>query len=453
MGKKVRSPKRQEDWAYDAVLNWEQERVKSLESGRDEAHRSYGELEKQLNEVKQTRESIKGNSLGAMSARAQIRAREKELQLLVEPFHKAFAAVELNIEVCQRELALTEQTKPFLLGMATLDTLLNQIPSEAEYEDLTEGRLPYNSMFFEFFDPIPLEVPFAEGLDKPFSTIKQNAIGLKLHRTFDVWDKHLEHFDYTATLYYVNNNGELNSLKLRFGSKQRGIFVGDIEFDTKKRVYFNINREKNTLSFATDDEIAKGILGPLSKFVPSGISQIPKMSTEHNINVLPLPELPEETGNLEEGPIEYPIIYQLPNICVNIINFINSHNVNFTNRTRHVNIKVPTRRGEMIEKKAERYHIIDIKEGYATQPDLPAGIERTYNFRWTVRGHHRRYRNSDETIKYRIWIDPFIKGPEGAPFLNTRYRDIAARIEQEKRLRRGEDISRTEMQELLKSVI
>jgi hypothetical protein len=45
-----------------------------------------------------------------------------------------------------------------------------------------------------------------------------------------------------------------------------------------------------------------------------------------------------------------------------------------------------------------------------------------------VRGHSRTYREEDGSERYTIWIEPFVKGPQDAPWKNNRYEMLYKRF-------------------------
>lgn len=53
-----------------------------------------------------------------------------------------------------------------------------------------------------------------------------------------------------------------------------------------------------------------------------------------------------------------------------------------------------------------------------SEPAGPGGME--YHHRWFCRGHWRRQRyGPGNSLQKRIWVQPFVKGPAGAPFLQS----------------------------------
>jgi hypothetical protein len=68
--------------------------------------------------------------------------------------------------------------------------------------------------------------------------------------------------------------------------------------------------------------------------------------------------------------------------------------------------------------------IIDIRHKYRSAPSVTGPSDREYSHRWLVVGHWRWQPMKDKetglAIKKRIWINPYIKGPEDKPFIATK---------------------------------
>jgi hypothetical protein len=114
------------------------------------------------------------------------------------------------------------------------------------------------------------------------------------------------------------------------------------------------------------------------------------------------------------------------NLCVNLINYINAHNVTVVPRTE------PIRRAEHTHPSQERkFNLITLKDR-TTQEYEPRDEplwqlkERIY-----VIGHDRRYRNPDGSIRMTSWIPPHIRGPPNAPFREQRYKVLAEKLQRE----------------------
>ena len=51
-----------------------------------------------------------------------------------------------------KDIELLNNLHPFLVGSATLESLVNETPSTYEY--ISCGKLPFDNLFFEFKEPI-----------------------------------------------------------------------------------------------------------------------------------------------------------------------------------------------------------------------------------------------------------------------------------------------------------
>src|SRR3989338_6731374 len=79
------------------------------------------------------------------------------------------------------------------------------------------------------------------------------------------------------------------------------------------------------------------------------------------------------------------------------------------------------------------YSFVEVRdESYDEPKNHHKGQILTYQL--AVRGHNRKLRDENMQIKKIIWIAPYTKGPEGAPFYDTRHEVTAKKIWAEKAL-------------------
>jgi len=128
------------------------------------------------------------------------------------------------------------------------------------------------------------------------------------------------------------------------------------------------------------------------------------------------------------------VFKHVPNLCVNLVNYINAHNVTVIKRERDVDIDA-----ERVwdgEREKNPFYLVTIRDGVVEEPELPTG--RTWDLKWRVyvRGHDRKYRDDQRRVVRTTWIGPHIKGPDGAPWRYQRYQVLATKLLREKEMLR-----------------
>ena len=113
---------------------------------------------------------------------------------------------------------------------------------------------------------------------------------------------------------------------------------------------------------------------------------------------------------------------RLLNLSVNLIDYINAHNVVVRKADRGGPIiDVINRKRVKKGKKTlptKPYYWIDIKQSVANEENISQSDQLEYR-EW-VRGHFQRYNTRDGIVKN--WIEPYIRGPTDAPWKENRYR-------------------------------
>ncbi|PIZ51633.1 hypothetical protein COY27_02870 [Candidatus Woesearchaeota archaeon CG_4_10_14_0_2_um_filter_33_13] len=126
---------------------------------------------------------------------------------------------------------------------------------------------------------------------------------------------------------------------------------------------------------------------------------------------------------------------RLINLCVNIVSYINAHNVTIV-KTERDNPYLPrinrkrAQKGHKQIKPLHPIHWIDIKQSthYSRERQRLEEEGRTLEYQEIVRGHFQRYHTNDGVVK--LWRDPFRRGPEDAPWRNNRYRLLDTLLKQ-----------------------
>jgi len=406
--RKLLPERRVDDWAYDRVFNFESLNLAKL----DRDLKKLDDIERNLSRESRQYQNRLG-SLGAnrrLETLASLKSIRDQLNGKTKMIENARQSMQLAKLICERQLNATKRSVPILIGIATLDSLINEEPETYEY--IVNSRLPFDFMFFEFLEPLELEMPF-----KPE---KKEAIGIKLHRTDFVWEDNLPNYDYYATLYY-QDGGKLLPLRIAFGPTNRKTFIGDFFFDRNNRTYFEVNIERGEVISTDDITLGKHLIKPSTEVY----TNISEMSEPYPVT--------ERTTITDKANTE--IFRKISNLCVNLINYINAHNITIKKRIRNFKIKKRIKTGRVEEISInEPYHLITIKDGFIEESELPTGRSWELQWRVYVRGHNRRYRNERGEIYLITWVRPHIKGPPDAPWRENRYRDLAAKLEQEKRM-------------------
>ena len=69
-----------------------------------------------------------------------------------------------NVKKTATKLREFKESKPFFIGPATLDALVNVKPES--YECVKEFRIPFKNIFFEFSEPFEMGIPFSSSMSK-----------------------------------------------------------------------------------------------------------------------------------------------------------------------------------------------------------------------------------------------------------------------------------------------
>ncbi|MFA5173549.1 MAG: hypothetical protein WC438_00020 [Candidatus Pacearchaeota archaeon] len=137
--------------------------------------------------------------------------------------------------------------------------------------------------------------------------------------------------------------------------------------------------------------------------------------------------------NIETLEDEYLSAMKMPNLAINILDHIRAENVVITPQTRVI-------RGNSTHPPRELrpYHLLEIKKRVYPRPEDHQENQWTVNCRFWVMGHnHRYYVDNQPVIK---WIQPYIKGPENAPWKNNRYLMLYKNFRDRLNRRGNEDI-------------
>lgn len=130
---------------------------------------------------------------------------------------------------------------------------------------------------------------------------------------------------------------------------------------------------------------------------------------------------------------EYLDAQKMPNLVVNILDYIRAENVVVTPRNR-----VIRGGGRRPNRNLRPYHLIELKKRvYPEREDSQEGLWEV-DCRFWVMGHNHKYHTSNGIVIK--WIEPYIKGPVNAPWKNNRYLMLYRNFRQRLARRGNEDI-------------
>lgn len=377
MSEKVTDP-----WSYDLVLDSSR---KELNSVRMQYSNSLTEQRKLRGGLKRARR-IPGLRAGGLLADA-----EKDFSQVRLAVH----ALKTTIDSRLNEIEILGKAHPIWIGPATLDTLFNQNPESYRY--IKSGKLPFDINFFSFAETFPIHLPF--------HSTESNLYGISLAKGETIG---APYEGYMMTFYSDADELISGDLTMVFTLDEPSIYHGSVSTKTDQR-RFKIDMESKELGYI---DVAKNNF---------------EMPTEFD-KVLPLCEVTNNDA-----------FTQLPNLCVNLVNYINSHNVTVQRSSRSVVAYTGSAYNRQKKKKNKKtkkdYHLVIIKDGVVPEPE-PSGETWTLEERIYVRGHDRRYRDEDGSIRKVTWIAPHIRGPPDAPWRNQRYQALGEKLFKEQEMMR-----------------
>lgn len=293
-------------------------------------------------------------------------------------------------ENCDDHFRLLDQAKLFLINGAVVDDLYALPHDATNYR--TALHLPFPVIFFELMDALEVRIN-----DEHSRQVKGLLFGKTLDlfhdgltRTFSTDDDYELHFfsegqgnqAYPSDVMYFKLS-ELPAFNFRFGR----LFTYRYDpahgvRDAHEGVFDSmvVMSRAGVITDATDQPTRERIMGNFGRML---------------------------------------------DLCMNIVEYINAHNVviqKTARETRDPGELARINRGR--EKHGKRplpplrpYHWIQIRQGAARQTEQGDGGALEYK-EW-VRGHFQRYHAREGIV--RNWIEPYVRGPEGAPWREARY--------------------------------
>lgn len=314
----------------------------------------------------------------------------------------------------------------FLIGPATLETLVNEKPSRYDYVE--NGQLPFNEVFFEFAEPFDMNMPF---LNK-----QANAMGMEFRKV----EGPAKFADYGARIYFQPEKGKIYSLGITFGRNYgEGFFSGALldEVDPKnKQILFSIDLNERKLNYTemqNPAEFAERILEAqkvVDPFLFNSRECVEKAYTDPKARRILFPN-EADISSFPNGQI----FTQVPNLCVNLINYINAHNVTVLRKERPIEYIEKTEGKKKKRTGKNHFHLIIVKDEVVEESDEPRKVGRwTLQERIYVRGHFRYYRDEKREIRLATFINPYVKGPPNAPWREQRYQVLAEKLLREQEM-------------------
>jgi hypothetical protein len=274
---------------------------------------------------------------------------------------------------------ILKESRLFLLNSAVVDDLYHYPAENTDFSSLQ--HLPFPTLFFELTDPLEFKRE-KDGREMKLRAILfgrgyQTSPSLKLmHKSDDKIGRDLAENVFCASCFYENpENPSDNYAEMLCGEDA-----------------FNQLKGNGPVEAFQGD-----LFGDLS--LPS--SQPDKPTTRSFSNIFRL--------------------------CVNILSYINAHNATIrkTERNRPDLDAVNRRRankGKKVLEPLKPYYWVDVKQTVVDERKRrEEGAKLDYR-EW-VRGHFWRYRAEPGVV--RIWVDPYVRGPETAPWKENRYHVLA----------------------------
>lgn len=322
-------------------------------------------------------------------------------------------------------LGFLRKLHPFIIGPATLESLIHKQPETYEY--VRESKLPFYDLFFEFLEPIPMKVPFYH--------FEKNLRGLSLNR-----NRNDEFLTYFTKLYYSDSPEDVVSLSLHFNPENLNQTQGKIScfqgkrfhprnLDTSGIYVFLADLGTDKVHYCTHEDDQENL--SKRRLTLEEANRILDEEAKRGEG-----EFLDETYFRREANFSdfdaYETIHQVANLCVNFVNYINAHNVTIVQREREATY-VDRRPNGKNKKRTERrpYNLIVLRDMVLEKPEGPGDKTWELTERIFVRGHDRRYRAEDGTIRMTSWIPPHIKGPTNAPFHEQRYQVLYEKLGRE----------------------
>jgi len=345
---------------------------------------------------------------GAQASSAIKAAPSKRLELAVQEMEiRAFELEKLK--------EAHRKSKCFFIDSLTQDSLLNVPHSKQNYTETM--NLPFPLMFFEFEEPIKLDLSELVGE-------KLDVRGITLSRCSELIRIGLKPKIAGATLDEVNLD-EQYEMFLHFTDSNREYAYDLINFNLRTLPFFTFMSQTDFLA-----------IDPQNNNV-SDLRNITKFDARPYSNKVFESCLPEETAELND---EHTELSQMIDLCINLINCINARNVEIRKVERGPLIDAQKLR-RLNKKRAKKdknplpfvplkpYYVIEVKKHvYIDEEKNEEDKAWELSYRVWVRGHNRHYRDQTGNVRYIEWIEPHVRGPPNALWKHNRYAVLYQRL-------------------------
>jgi hypothetical protein len=312
---------------------------------------------------------------------------------------KATTGLVINIAKREAFLKVLKNAKVFLIDEMVSDSLYNVRHSNINYE--SSIRLPFPQIFFEFKKPFNFKLDDGSEMEvngalqcydynNPQGILAQGS-DKKIPGMLDSLEKNIFLAEFFNKNFSLGDLGNENySVALRFCVSQLPKFSIDLN-----KTAYEVDPDKNKI-IGTD---VKRLINHI---------ELKREDLTDKVN----------RSFLEDARKKI-------DLALNLINYINAQNVVVTRKDRETRnleelSRINARRqrdGKQIIKPLKPYYIIEVKKSYVHEDKQEGGDpEWTLEYRVWVRGHFRHYQDGN-----RIWIEPYVKGPENAPWKENRY--------------------------------
>jgi len=398
------------NWNYDKIIAMLEKQslnvTKDLKKAAVEKRKYIGKLRRQIRES-----SLEWKIINMRNWEKCIETMKSDLIRNVEP------------KVNSR---LTDLSKshPFLIGPATMDSLLKRPPDRLDY--IQEGKFPFDNTYFEFMEP------------------------LKLTHLGDLFEGEL-------CGVQLRNQGNTDILPLEgnigsFGisgfidSPNKGYVIIDSEIMVEgQRVIYGLVHIPRTLERISFDN--KSISDSGSMTSNDNLSYTLRIETMPFQELVIDEEFIKKIGTVktvkEVEALEYPHgkellkgLQQLNKLGINLINYINAHNVYIKEHKRVVKKRI-IKNGKSrtpIHEAQQLFHIVAVDDKTIDIDERDPNASNSLEWRVYVRGHNRKYRDSNRDISSVTWVRPYVKGPEDAPWKHHRYAALAGMLKREREM-------------------
>ena len=320
----------------------------------------------------------------------------------------AIAEIDVRKSELEKFKEAHNQSKCFWIDGMVGDSLLNV--SHARQQNYAQTiRLPFPFMFFEFKEPIHLDLEELAG-----SSIDIRAITLT--RLSDMARIGLKPKIIGGSLSDMVLEDEYEMF-LHYKDKDDGYAYESILFNIHTLPSFTYLSQENFF-----------LINPLSNKIQDLRDIAGFKSTRPFSSKIFHSNLPDGEAELNG---EHTALSQMIDLTINLINYINAQNVyiqkveRMTDEQKRKLQKVNKKRaqeGRLLFMPTKPYYVIEVrKHVYLDDEEDKEGKSWELAYRVWVRGHNRHYKDENGRVRLIEWIEPHVRGPPDAPWKHNRY--------------------------------